>query len=71
MRIKKVLESNKHVYVEKPFTDNVEQAKELKKIAEQRDLLIHVDHIMVYHPVIRKIKELIEQRGAKYNDSVK
>ena len=53
---KKVLESNKHVYVEKPFTDNVEQAKELKKIAEQRDLLIHVDHIMVYHPVIRKIK---------------
>ena len=58
---KKVLESNKHVYVEKPFTDNVEQAKELKKIAEQRNLLIHVDHIMVYHPVIRKIKELIDE----------
>ena len=39
----------------------MEQAKELeKKIAEQRDLLIHVDHIMVYHPVIRKIKELID-----------
>ena len=65
---KKVLESNKHVYVEKPFTDNVEQAKELKKIAEQRDLLIHVDHIMVYHPVIRKIKELID--GGELGDII-
>lgn len=56
---KRVLMSGKHVYVEKPFTDNLAQAVELKKIAEERGLLIHVDHIMVYHPVIHKIKELV------------
>lgn len=57
---KKVIESGKHVYVEKPFTDNVKQAEELKLLAEQKGVLIHVDHIMVYHPVIRKIKELVD-----------
>lgn len=57
---KKALEAGKHVYVEKPFTSTLKEAMDLKKIAEQKGLIIHVDHIMVYHPVIKKIKELIE-----------
>jgi predicted dehydrogenase len=57
---KEALRSGKHIYVEKPFTDNVAQAEELKKLALERKLYIHVDHIMVYHPAVRKIKEIIE-----------
>lgn len=57
---KEVLLSGKHLYVEKPFTETVEQAQELKKMAGERNLKIHVDHIMVYHPAIRKIHELIQ-----------
>ncbi len=57
---KRVLEAGKHLYVEKPFTDNVEQAKELKRIAEEKNLRIHVDHIMVFHPAIIKIKEIVD-----------
>lgn len=57
---RQVLLANKHLYVEKPFTDNVEQAVELRKLAEERNLIIHVDHIMVYHPAIRKINEFIK-----------
>lgn len=57
---KQVLNAGKHLYVEKPFTDNVEQAKELKRLAEDRSLKIHVDHIMVYHPAIKKIKEIVD-----------
>lgn len=56
---KEALLAGKHVYVEKPFTDNVKEAVELDQIAQERGLKIHVDHIMVYHPVIRKIKEII------------
>ena len=52
--------AGKDVYVEKPFTDNVEQAVELKRLADEKGLIIHVDHIMVYHPVIKKIKFLID-----------
>lgn len=57
---KKALYAGKHIYVEKPFTSTVKEAEELKKIAEELNLIIHVDHIMVFHPVIRKIKELID-----------
>lgn len=57
---KQALFAGKDVYVEKPFTDNVSQAKELQMIAKKLNRIIHVDHIMVYHPVIKKIKELID-----------
>ena len=57
---KKALNAGKHIYVEKPFTDNVEQAIELKKLAEEKGLKIHVDHIMVYHPAIKIIKEIVD-----------
>lgn len=57
---KNALLAGKHIYVEKPFTDNVAQAKELKQIATEKGLKIHVDHIMVYHPAIRKIKQIID-----------
>ncbi len=57
---KQALFAGKHIYVEKPFTSTVEEAEELNRIAKERNLIIHVDHIMVYHPVIRKIKELID-----------
>lgn len=57
---KRVIESGKHLYVEKPFTDNVAQAIELKKLAGIHNVTVHVDHIMVYHPAIVKIKEIID-----------
>ena len=57
---KEALLSGKHVYVEKPFTSTVLEAEELKNIAKERGLIIHVDHIMIYHPCIVKIKEIID-----------
>ncbi len=57
---KRVIESGKNLYVEKPFTDNVAQAQELKELAEKHGVTIHVDHIMIYHPAIVKIKEIID-----------
>ena len=57
---KKVIEAGKHLYVEKPFTDNVAQAVELKELAAKKGVMIHVDHIMIYHPAIVKIKEIID-----------
>jgi predicted dehydrogenase len=58
---KQALLSGKHIYVEKPFTTTVSEALELQEIAVQKGLTIHVDHIMVYHPAIRKIKEIIDR----------
>lgn len=57
---KRVIDSGKHLYVEKPFTNNLIQAEELKVLANQKGIIIHVDHIMIYHPAIVKIKEIME-----------
>lgn len=57
---KKVIEAGKHLYVEKPFTDNVKQARELKDLAKQYNVTVHVDHIMIYHPAIQKVKEIMD-----------
>ena len=57
--IKAALENNKHVYVEKPFTSTIEEALELEALAKEKNLLIHIDHIMIFHPAIKKIKEII------------
>lgn len=57
---KMALNAGKHVYVEKPFTDNVAQAEELRELAKKKNLKLHVDHIMVYHPAIKKIKEVVD-----------
>lgn len=57
---KQALEAGKHVYVEKPFTSTVNEAKELKKIADTEDLILHIDHIMIYHPYIQYIKRFYD-----------
>jgi len=57
---KQALEAGKHVYVEKPFTSTVSEAVELKALAEKINKIIHIDHIMMYHPYIQKIKELYD-----------
>lgn len=57
---KRVIEAGKQLYVEKPFTDNVAQAVGLKEMAAKKGVTIHVDHIMIYHPAIVKIKEILD-----------
>ena len=56
---KKSLLAGKHVFVEKPLALEIEEAKELVDIAEENRLTLMVDHLLLYHPVILKIKELI------------
>ncbi|MBB6447153.1 Gfo/Idh/MocA family oxidoreductase [Bacillus benzoevorans] len=53
---KDILLANKHLFIEKPFAMTCEHAMDLQSIAIQRGLTIHVDHIMVFHPAIKKIK---------------
>lgn len=57
---RKAILQGKHVYIEKPITNTVREAEELKTLAEEHGVLIHVDHIMVYHPAIMKIRSLIQ-----------
>ena len=56
---RQALENGKHVFVEKPFTLNAEEAEDLINTAEQKNLKIMVDHTFTYTPAVMKMKELI------------
>ncbi len=58
--VKEALLSGKNVYVEKPFTSTVKEAEELEALAKKLNLIIHVNHIMIFHSMIKKIKSLID-----------
>lgn len=58
---KKIIESKKPVLVEKPFTITVEEAKDLVEIAKNNGVNLMVGHLLLFHPAIIKIKNLIEE----------
>ena len=58
---KKAILSGKHVWLEKPMTEKIEQAEDLIELAESNKKVLLVDHTFVYTGAVRKIKELIEK----------
>ncbi|HEY9758228.1 MAG TPA: Gfo/Idh/MocA family oxidoreductase [Oculatellaceae cyanobacterium] len=56
---KQALGSGKHVYVEKPLARDVKHAEELGAIAERKNLVLMVGHLLLYHPAVNCLKDLI------------
>lgn len=56
---KKVLESGKHLLMEKPFTTSLVETKKLLALAEEKKLVAHENYMFLYHRQLEKIKELI------------
>ena len=57
---KLALEAGKHVFVEKPPAMTASEIDELVAIAEERDLVLMPGHLLLYHPGVRKLKELVD-----------
>jgi predicted dehydrogenase len=58
---KAALEQGKHVFVEKPFTSDSNQAEELINLAAKKNLKIMVDHTFLFTGAVKKIGELLEE----------
>jgi predicted dehydrogenase len=58
---KAALLNGKHVFVEKPFTSNSDQAELLIELAQKSDLKIMVDHTFLFTGAVKKIRQLIDQ----------
>jgi predicted dehydrogenase len=54
------LEDGKHVLVEKPPAMRADEIAELVRIAEEHDLVCMPGHLLLYHPGVQKLKELID-----------
>ncbi len=56
---KAAMEAGKHVLVMKPMTTSTEDAEELVALAEQRGVILAVDHTFVYTGAVRMMRELV------------
>ena len=57
---RRALEAGKHVFVEKPPAMRGVEMEELCDLAEERGLVLMPGHLLLYHPAVRKLKELID-----------
>jgi predicted dehydrogenase len=60
---RRALEAGKHVFVEKPPAMRAAEMEELVALAEERDLVLMPGHLLLYHPGIRKLKDLVDERA--------
>jgi predicted dehydrogenase len=57
---KQALEAGKHVFVEKPPAMKTPEMEELVALAEQTGLVLMPGHLLLYHPGVLKLKELLD-----------
>ena len=60
---KKALENGKHVILEKPITSNYKEFVELKKLAEEKELILVEAMNIHYLPAYKSLKEDVKQLG--------
>jgi predicted dehydrogenase len=57
---RRALLAGKHVFVEKPPAMRAQEMEELVSLAAERDLVLMPGHLLLYHPGIRMLKELVD-----------
>jgi len=57
---RRALAAGKHVFVEKPMALGADDAEELVTLAEERGLVLMPGHLLLYHPGVVKLKDLVE-----------
>jgi len=55
------LRAGKHVFVEKPLSQTVEQAERLVDLAESQNLVLMVGHLLRYHPAFEMVEEMVRR----------
>ncbi len=55
----RVLDSGKHLIMEKPFATSLEESEKIVSLARKKSLTVHENFMFLYHGQIQKIKEII------------
>ena len=55
-----VLKKGKDVFIEKPFTETIDEAEKLVRMAGEGNRVLMVGHLFEYHPAVTTIKHLID-----------
>ena len=55
---KKAIIAGKHVFIEKPLTETLEQAEELVALSQKHNVKVQVGHVERYNPAIRSLRNI-------------
>jgi predicted dehydrogenase len=55
----KLLQHGKHVLVEKPITETIEQAEQLVDVAKKNGLILQVGHLERFNPAVEAVENMI------------
>lgn len=58
---KRIIEKKRHILVEKPITLDLNEAKELNKLAKKNNVSLMVGHLLLFHPAFIKIKNIVDE----------
>ena len=61
MIAKRIIKERKHLLVEKPITLDLNEAKELNKLAKDNNVNLMVGHLLLFHPAFIKIKNIVDE----------
>jgi len=56
-----IISNSKSLLVEKPFTLNLEEAKEMVSLSKKHNVNLMVGHLLLFHPAIIKVKQIIDK----------
>lgn len=59
---KDALEHGKHCLVEKPITLDIDEAQELVDLANEKDLVLMVGHLLLYHGAVDYLKKMVDEK---------
>jgi predicted dehydrogenase len=57
---RRALEAGKHVFVEKPPAMRAAELEDLCDLAEERGRVLMPGHLLLYHPAVEKLKEIVD-----------
>jgi predicted dehydrogenase len=57
---RRALEAGKHVFVEKPPAMRGAEMEDLCRLAEGRSRVLMPGHLLLYHPAVQKLREIVE-----------
>ena len=60
---KKIIKSKKPVLIEKPMALSIKDANTIIQLAKENNVNVMVGHVLLFHPAIRKIKDMIDNNA--------
>ena len=55
------IENNKHVLIEKPFTKDIKEARKLKKISDDKKIILQIGHVERFNNAFSKLQTMVKK----------